>query len=137
MFQKEMILKTEISAEIISRLEKFVKDFPDSKRKNRFVLEIIKFYSEQENNDKMFHFTEKLSLDETIDEYEFYRSKLDLAEFYYHVEEVSNRFITNPTDSNFKMVTKKSIYRQLFNKLPIFSLSVSQSFSSGAESLRR
>ena len=52
-----------------------------------------------------------------------------LTEFYYHVEEVSNRFITNPTDPNFKVVKEKSKYRRLFNKLPVFSMSILQSIS--------
>ncbi len=88
--EKELILNTENSIKIISRLEKFVIDYPDSKRKNKFILEIIKFYSEQENNDKMFQFMEKLALDEIIDEYDFYCSKLDLAENYYQKNDHQN-----------------------------------------------
>jgi len=88
--EKDLILNIEISTEIISRLEKFTDDFPDSKRKNKFLLEIIKFYSKQENNEKMYQFMEKLALDETINESDFYRSKLDLAEYYYQKNDFQN-----------------------------------------------
>ena len=81
--EKELLLNKKVSADIISRMEKFIIDFPDSKMNNKFILEIIKFCSKQENKEKMFKYIEILTLDKTISEYDFYRNKLELAEHYY------------------------------------------------------
>jgi hypothetical protein len=67
----------------------------------------------------------QVALSKTMLEYKNKR----LTEFFYHVEEVANRFIANPTDPNFKVVKEKAKYMRLFNKLPVVSMTIPQTLS--------
>jgi len=81
--EKDLHQEQETNHQFISRMERFIEEFPDTKKKNKFLLEIIRYYSNQKDKEKTYLFAEKLILDKTIERSYFFKLKLDLAAYYF------------------------------------------------------
>ncbi len=81
--KKELIASEKTTSETIVKLEEFVKKYPGSFASNEFALEIGNYYQAKNNMEKAAEYFEKLINYSEINDDDFYKAKLDLAEYYY------------------------------------------------------
>lgn len=88
--KKELIKDEKTTSETIVKLEEFVKKFPGSFASNEFALGIGNYYQAQNNMAKAAEYFEKLINYSEINDDDFYKAKLGLAEYYYSKNEDAN-----------------------------------------------
>jgi tetratricopeptide (TPR) repeat protein len=81
--KKELIAGKKINPETIVKLEEFVEKYPGSFASNEFALEIGNYYQTKKSIAKAAIYFEKLINYSEINDDDFYKAKLDLAEYYY------------------------------------------------------
>ncbi len=88
--RREIISDDRVNSEIIPKLEEFVQKYPKSFASNEFVLEIGNYYRTQNNMKKAASYFEKLINYSEISNEDFYNAKIDLAEYYYSIDDDNN-----------------------------------------------
>ncbi|KQC06410.1 MAG: hypothetical protein APR54_01700 [Candidatus Cloacimonas sp. SDB] len=80
---KYRILNSEDEEKYVPDLENFVKKYPESQAADEFLIMIIDYYREIDAETNMATYITLLKLNEKIDQMEFFRNKIWLAEYYY------------------------------------------------------
>jgi len=80
---KNQVLREQDRSEIVVNLENFITKYPNSPAVNEFLVMIIEYYREIGNESAMVKNIILLKQNETINELEFFKNKIWLAEYYY------------------------------------------------------
>ncbi|MBN1949369.1 MAG: tetratricopeptide repeat protein [Candidatus Cloacimonetes bacterium] len=88
--QSELLLLVKIDSAFSSRLENHLQLYPESAYANNFRLALIDYYRNNNRSMEALTHLENLSLDDEIMPLDYYRAKLQLAEYYYRMDDDEN-----------------------------------------------
>lgn len=86
--RKQYILDKHLSQIVVDQMETFIREYPGSEVRNEFLFLVANYYKDQNKPEKSAGLLSQLNFDNSIDQTEYFRAKLDLAEYYFQQNKI-------------------------------------------------
>lgn len=95
-YRDELIIRNrlqyekELTDEIVSNLDDFVKNHPEHHAKNEFLYLLAQYYKDKDKTEIAIDYSKQITDMRGLDEFSYYHTMIDVAEYYYSLDEDDN-----------------------------------------------